>query len=306
MVQVVGRVVAPGSQIEPLQDVQGLEHLERGERRRHRDDLPPAIGGGERRAPLRPERGQILLGEPAARLAHRARHRARDRAAVERLRPALRHLAERGGQLLVGDDLARPRAPVAQVEPLGLRRAAELRARLLEERHVGERERDPVLGEIDGGPQHRLARHRAEALVGREPAAQVAGRRASLGAAGQLVLGAPGRIGGERCGPEEVQHVALAGPRPRDQHEPDAARARHEGLHHVQGGRHRDRGVHRVAPLEKHADARHRGERVRRCDGAAGSHDRRAVGLAMRRHAGSSGDSGWRRPTALEGSRAQW
>src|SRR5216683_580315 len=61
VMEVVGGVVAPARQVEALQDVEGLEHLERGERRRHRADLAPAIRDGEGLAPLRLERGQVLL-----------------------------------------------------------------------------------------------------------------------------------------------------------------------------------------------------------------------------------------------------
>src|SRR5207247_4513247 len=100
--------------------------------------------------PPRLELRQVLLAEPAARLADGARNRLRDRPAVEHLDAALGDLAERRRELLVGHHTARARPAVAEVKPLGLPRPAEGRARRLEELDVLERQRHPALGVADG------------------------------------------------------------------------------------------------------------------------------------------------------------
>src|SRR5207237_910196 len=168
-------------------------------------------------------------------------------------------------QLLVRHDGARARSALRPVEALGLLRALQGGASLREEVDVLERQRHAALGEADGRLQRAGPRQPAEALVGGQPAAEVAGCRARLGPAGLLVLGAPGRVGRARRAADEVEHVTLtAGPR--DQHEADAADAGHERLHHVERRADGDGGVHRVAAREQRLDG---GARTRRAVGAA-------------------------------------
>ena len=233
-------------------------------------------------APLGGEGRQVLLGEPAPRLRHGAGDRLRDRPPVEGLAAALRDLAQRRRELLVGHDGARARAAVAEVEALRLRRAPERGACGLEEVHVLERQRHAALGELDRGAEHPGAVHRAEALERCQPAAEVARRRARLRAARELVVGAPPGVGRLWRGADEVEHVPLSAAR--DQHETDPARARHEGLDDVQRRTHGDGRVHGVAAGEQHADPGHGGERVGGGHDAAGSHDGRAVGVPVWRH----------------------
>src|SRR5207247_1462008 len=261
VVEVVDRVGAPRAQVVAFEDVQRLQHLEGRERRRHRIDLLAAIRDRRRLAPLRLELRQVLLAEPAARLADGARNRLRDRPAVENLGAALGDLAERRRELLVGHHTARARPAVAEVEPLGLPRPAEGRARRLEELDVLERQRHPALGGADGRRQHARAVHGAEALEGGQPAAEVAGRRARLRPARQVVLRAARGVGGPRRAADEVEHVPFAAAR--DQHEADAARARHERLDDVERGADGHRRVHRVAAGQQDFDAGHRRERMR-------------------------------------------
>src|SRR3989441_13356871 len=138
--------------------------------------------------------GRALFADPPGGLAHRTGDRARDWSAVEDFRAALRHLAERRRELLVGHDPTRARSPVAQIEALRLRRAGECLTRRLEELDILERERHAVLGERDRRRQHPRAVHRAEALERGEPAPEIARSRARLGAADQLVVRASGRV----------------------------------------------------------------------------------------------------------------
>src|SRR6185436_1676564 len=96
-------------------------------------------------APHRLEVRQITLGQPAPRLLDGARDGLGDRSAIENLAASYCDLAEGARELLVGHHLARARPAIAQVEPLRLGRAAELRARLLDEAGVHERKRHALL-----------------------------------------------------------------------------------------------------------------------------------------------------------------
>jgi len=183
--------------------------------------------------------------EPAAGLPHGAGDRLAHRAAVEDLGAALGHLAERRRQLPVGHHAARARLAGAEIEPRGFLRAAERGPRGLDELHVLERQRHAALGVADGRRQHARAVHGAEALQRRQPAAEVARRRARLRPAGQLVLGAARGGGRPRRAADEVEHVPLGAAR--DQHEADTRGARHERLDDVERRADGHRGVHRVA-----------------------------------------------------------
>src|SRR5258706_116575 len=189
MMEVVDRVVAEAPEVVALEDVEGFEHLERGERRRHREHLAVAIRDRRGLAPFWSERGQVALAQPPAGLPYRPSDRARDGPAVEHLGAALRHLTEGRPELLVGHDPARARAPVAEIEALRLRRAGERLARSFDEFHALERERDAVLGERDRRRQHTRAVHRTEALERGEPAAQIPGSAAGLAASDPRVVG---------------------------------------------------------------------------------------------------------------------
>ena len=279
MMEIVDGVVAEALEVVALEDIEGLEHLERGERRRHREHLAVSIGDRGRLSPFGRERGQVLFTEPPAGLAHRTGDRARDWSAVEDFRAALRHLAERRRELLVGHDPTRARSPVAQIEALRLRRTGECRTRRLEELDILERERHAVLGERDRRRQHPRAVHRAEALERGEPAPEIARSRARLGAADQLIVRAGGRIRGGGRSTDEVEHVALAPAR--DQHEADPAGARHERLHHVQSRADGHCSIDGIAAGQQHLDPGHRGERVSGGDDAASPHDARSVGVSM-------------------------
>ena len=151
-----------------------------------------------------------MLGEPAPGLLHAARERLGDGAPVERVGTAFGHLTQRRRELLVDDEPPGAQGPVAEIEPLRFRRASERRARLLEEVDILPRERHPALRVLDRGREHRRARHRSEALEGGEPPAEVAGRRARLRTAGELVVGAARDVGGTGRTTDEVEDVALA------------------------------------------------------------------------------------------------
>src|SRR5262249_60948587 len=117
---------------------------------------------------------------------------------------------EGAAPLLEGPRLAGGWSAVAEVEPLRLRGAPELRPRLLDELRVQEGQGHALLRPLDGGGEHTRARHRAEALEGGEPAAEIAGCGAGFGPAGQLVLSGAGGVRGGGGEADEVQHVALA------------------------------------------------------------------------------------------------
>src|SRR5262249_49141568 len=127
---------------------------------------------------------------------------------------ALRDLPERAGQLLVRHHLARPRAAVAEIEPLRLSGVREDLARLLEEGGVHPRQRHALLAVLDGRAEDAWARQAAEALERGHPAAEVTGRGEGLGPTRQLGLGGLAGIGGERRRADEVQHVAFPRLRP--------------------------------------------------------------------------------------------
>src|SRR5215813_294306 len=286
--EVIDGVVSPALEVVAFEDVERLHHLKGGEGWGHRAHLEPAVVDPYGLAPRRREVRQVALGEPAARFLHGPGDGLGDGTAIERFGATLHDLAKGAGELLVGHDLAGPRPAVAEVEPLRLRRASELRPRLLDELRVQKGQRHALLRPFDGGGEHALPRHRAEALEGGEPAAEIAGCGTGFGPAGQLVLSSAGGVRGGGGEADEVQHVALTPTVSGNDHEPDPARARHERLDHVQRRAYGYCRVDGIATLEEDADAGQRGGGMGRGDGPAATHDDGAIGVTMRGH-GSSG-----------------
>src|SRR2546425_11484858 len=85
--KVVDGVVTEALEVVALENVERLEHLEGGERRRHRQHLPATVRDRDGLTPLGRETGQVVLGEPPAGLADGSGDRARDRPAGGRCRP---------------------------------------------------------------------------------------------------------------------------------------------------------------------------------------------------------------------------
>eukprot|EP00754_Rhynchopus_humris_P048973 Rhum_TRINITY_DN8102_c0_g1::Rhum_TRINITY_DN8102_c0_g1_i1::g.26220::m.26220 len=193
-VEVVGRVVSEGAQVEVLEDVQHLDGCDALRVRRQLEDLVlAAVRRRHRLHPLTVVRREVLARQAQARRRRRLLVRGRDAAVVELLAAAVRDLLQRVRQRRVLEDLAGARdAPPARLLVLhreGLQEAVEGVRVLAVRREVAAVRRDvplctdhlrhggSVAGVADGRVEQARPLQLAELLVQVAPPLDRAGNR---------------------------------------------------------------------------------------------------------------------------------